>query len=381
MSFIAVVITFINRGKLLKQKYHLLTHLWHPSRVRSLRIFNDPRVLSVACLVMISGCGDRTDEGAAKSADTGQAQQLDPRSGDPSEAQADDAAQAPPAVKDYAKQYQLITEAMFAEPIHPDFDAKAAQVILEEISIKADTKELRANGSIALGHLLESRSDKKAAIRAYQHAVNLVPDDAGPKMALALSLMADKQYGRAAQVQLEASKLDPDNLDNWLNLGQMFLLSGDEPKALEAYTAYELRRRGILDGLTKMRGDRYILDEAGRIDCAHALIPSSDVGTALALIYALQSDPSMKVRVAVVETMGTQRLAGFVSALEKWKAKEPEKPVQESIEWALDEIRKRPISTKDGPVPPMVMDLMSKKPGKKGSDMPKDSPSLAPEPK
>ena len=226
-----------------------------------------------------------------------------------------------------------------------------AQQDLELITNHAKDRHLRANASIVLGSLYEQRRQPVQAIAYYRHATKLVPDDAGPHMALALALAAHGDFKEATAAQEQATKLDPDNLENWLALGEMRLKGGDQKGATQAYAGYEMRRRGLLEGLTGKKDGEFVVAPSERAECALALASASDNGTALALLYALDSDPDAQVRAAVVRTMGIQRLRGYQDALRQRRDTEADAEVRKAIDWALSEIERDPLDSKPGPAP------------------------------
>ena len=78
---------------------------------------------------------------------------------------------------------------------------------------------------------------------------------------------------------------------------------------------------------------------------------AADNGTALALLYALQSDPEPQVRAAIVRTMGTQRLRGYEPALVEHLRTERDADVEEEAKRALAEIRRDPVDSKPAAKP------------------------------
>lgn len=222
------------------------------------------------------------------------------------------------------------------------FERMRAQLREVTNDAKAETP-LRANAALLLGAVHEARGETKAAIGLYRHAAKLMPDDAGPHMALALALAADEQFEDAAKVQARATELDPDNLENWLTLAELLFKAGDQDKAKAAYVDYERRRKGLIDGLTLKRGGDYMVSADERAQCARALSVAVDQGTANALIYALKSEPDPDVRATVAEVMGVQRLAAYRPALEAALVSEKATPIREAIAWALGEISRDPV--------------------------------------
>ena len=171
-----------------------------------------------------------------------------------------------------ARSYAAIRERVEADS-QAVVGAEFAEVraALREISNDAGDVHLRANAALLLGSLHELRKERAQAIDLYRHASKLVPDDAGPPMVLALALAADGRYEEAVQVQQTVVELDPDNLENWLALGEMRIKAGDEDGGAQAYVDYERRRKGLIDGLTLTKSGNYLVSIDERIACAEAL--------------------------------------------------------------------------------------------------------------
>ncbi len=243
---------------------------------------------------------------------------------------------------------------------------------LSRVSNEAQDVHLRANASLLLGLLYEGRTDVKGAIAQYRHAAKLVPDDAGPYMALALALASDKQFTDAAQAQRTATTLDPDNLENWLVLGELLVKAGDNDAGVAAYVDYERRRKGLINGLTlKDKQGAFLVAPPERVGCAEALASATDQGTAVALTYAFKSDPDASVRSAVAAVMGVQRLRSYQPALEAAlpTAAGDEK---ESIAWALAEIERDPVTPKMPELPPEVAEAAQAAPDAPAPEAPGD---------
>lgn len=223
---------------------------------------------------------------------------------------------------------------------------------LREVSEGAKDVHLRANASLLLGTLYEQSGDLRSAISFYRQTAALLPNEAGPSRVLAIALAADKQYAAAITEQRKVVADDPDDLEAWLLMGELGVKSEDKDLATEAYAAYEMRRKGLIDGLTLKSPDGvFTLPPDQRASCARALIPARDNGTAIALIYSLSIETDPTVRVAVVEAMGAHRLTGYKPVLEPLVAKETNQEVKEAIGWALAEIQRDPLESKPGPTP------------------------------
>ena len=167
------------------------------------------------------------------------------------------------------------------------------------------------------------------------------------------ALLQTQDYAAAEAAQRRAIELDPDNLEQYLALGEILVKAGKQDASAKAYADYEVRRAGLIDGLTLRRDGAYIVGTQERVACAQALASASDVGTAFALLYALQSEPDPAVRAAIATTMGIHRLAGYKPRLTTVLAAETSPEVREAIAWALGEIDRDPVDTKlDGPPPP-----------------------------
>lgn len=226
---------------------------------------------------------------------------------------------------------------------------------LRSIADSARDLHLRANASLLLGTLYEASGDARSAISFYRQVVALLPDDAAPHRVLAVALATDKQYAAALPEQERVVKDDPDDLEAWLLLGELAVKADQKARATEAYAAYEMRRKGLIDGISLKKPDGvFILPAEQRAACARALIPARDNGTAIALLYALSIETEPAVRAAIVEAMGTQRLGGYKQALEEKLKTETAQEVKEAIIWALAEIQRDPLDTRPGPVPEAV---------------------------
>ena len=240
-----------------------------------------------------------------------------------------------------------------------DADSKAAsagktfeayRADLQSVIDRGEDRFLRANAAVLLGSLLEERGDVKGAIAYYRHASKIVPDDAGPHMALALGLARDKQYADAAQAQAKAAEFDPNNLENWLALGELRIRAGDKEAATGAYVDYERVRKSLIDGLTgrAKEGGDYLVTADERVACARNLAVAADTGTAFALLYALETEGDPKVRAAVAEVMGVQRLQAYRKRLSERVKTEPDPQTKEAMQWALGEIMRDPVEVTKG---------------------------------
>lgn len=244
---------------------------------------------------------------------------------------------------------------------------------LREIADNAADAPLRANANLLLGTLHERAGDPRSAISFYRQTLALLPNEIEPRRVLALALAADGQFEAAIPEQEAVVKDDPDDLEAWLLLGELNIKAGRAEDATKAYAAYEMRRRGLIDGLTLQNKDgTYVMPVDQRAACARALIPARDNGTALALLYALSREPDPAVRQALAEAMGTQRLAGYKQALTDKAAAEAHPEAKAAMLWALQEIERDPLESRPGPVPVEA----PREAGSKGQDA-KDMPQEA----
>lgn len=222
---------------------------------------------------------------------------------------------------------------------------------LRLVAERAEPAALRANASLLLGSVAEQRGDRRTAISFYRQATTLLPDEAEVHAVLAVALAGDAQWSDAIASQWRVVELVPDDLQAWLLLGEMQIKGGEAEAATLTYAAYELRRKGLLDGLTLKKDGQYVVGEDERIGCANALAPAADNGTALGLMYALDSESSPKVRAAIAGVMGEQRLLGYKKMLETKLPDEPDAEAREVMKWAIDEITRDGIDTAPGLVP------------------------------
>lgn len=262
-----------------------------------------------------------------------------------------------PATADaMAERYLAIKDRLAA--LQPEDKAGPGRILTEDgpelrtIAESATDLHLRANASLLLGTLFEANGDARSAISFYRQVVSFLPEEAEPRRVLAMALATDKQYAAALPEQERVVKDDPDDLEAWLLLGELAVKAGEPEQATLAYTAYELRRKGLIDGISLKRADgTFPLPTEQRASCARALIPARDNGTAIALLYALEIETDPTVRAAIVEAMGTQRLAGYQQALTTKLKTETAQEVKEAMIWALAEIQRDPLDTRPGPTP------------------------------
>jgi tetratricopeptide (TPR) repeat protein len=202
-----------------------------------------------------------------------------------------------------------------------------------------------------LGSLAEAKSDWRSAVSYYKQARAAVPQEPETHAILALALSKMERYAEAVAVQVQLVEMTPDDLQARLILGELRFKSGDEKLAMEAYAAYELRRKGLLDGLTLKKDGAYVASEADRAAIASHLAPASDNGTALALLYALQSDPAAPVCDAIVEVMGMQRLRGYKEGIEAYGTRAQSEESKKLVAWALAEIERDAVDVRPGGAP------------------------------
>ena len=286
-----------------------------------------------AALGLLIACGDEPQR------------QPVPNPTPPEATKAEHEATAPPDDDAAADRYLAIKATLEADPsVAKGAEFPALRAELEAIANGAGEAPLRANAALLLGSMLELRGDHRKAAGFYQHAATLVPDDAGPPMALAVAHAAAGDPAEAAKAQEQAATLDPDNLENWLALGELRLRAGDQEGSAKAYVAYELRRKGLIDGLTLHDAEGTpVLSAADRIGCAEALAAAADQGTGFALVYALRRDPDPTVREAVARVMGIQRLDMYLSVLQIQSTEETDPAAKEAVGWALAEIARDPV--------------------------------------
>ncbi|MEM9462632.1 MAG: hypothetical protein AAGF11_51265 [Myxococcota bacterium] len=265
-----------------------------------------------------------------------------PANHEPAEAKAT----ATPLDDDAAAEAYLGIKAKFeADPaVAQGSQFPAFKKTLDGITNGSGAKPMRANAALLLGAMVDARGEPTQAAGYYEHAATLIPDDAGPYMALAVSYAASKNFVEAVKAQEDAARLDPDNLENWLALGELRMRAGDEDGSVQAYLAYEKRRKGLIDGLTLHDEEgTYVVPPADRVGCAEALAAAPDQGTAVALVYALRREPEPTVRAAVARVMGIHRLETYLPVLQTQSKEEADPAAKEAVDWALAEIARDPV--------------------------------------
>ena len=242
--------------------------------------------------------------------------------------------------------YRAVTARLEEAPLD---DAGAAT--LEGVAAHAKDVHLRANAWLALGSAAQDRGDVPAAVALFSRVTAALPDEPAGHAVLALALAAQEDYEAAVASQRRLVALDPDDLQAWLIWGELQVKAGQSEEAAKVYAGYEARRKGLLDGLTLQREGAYTLRPEDRAACAMALSAAPDNGTAMALLYALSSDPDPRVREALVTAMGIQRFEGYLAPLEHHLTVETDPDTKVATLRAIGEIRAQPVQTRPGPSP------------------------------
>ena len=250
--------------------------------------------------------------------------------------------------------YRSSKERVLATESLPEESFREIAADLGTVANTPGDLHLRANASLLLGSLHDERGDHRAALSFFRQAQEFLPDEPSVHAMLVFSLVDMGKWEEAIAEQWVVVELAPDDLEAWLILGELHVKGGQSEEAARVYGAYELRRHGLLEGLTAKQDGEYVKDEDHRAGCAAALMPAVDNGTAIALMYALESDPSPKVRTEVGVVMGNQRLAGYLDFLRKRAASETDADTKATLTWAIEEIEADPIDTSPGPVPESI---------------------------
>jgi len=260
-----------------------------------------------------------------------------------------------PSQEELAERYVVAKARVEAEE-HLDA-AKGAGVArelgeaLRDVVQYGQDTHLRVNAALLLSSVASERKDPTTALAWTREAKALMPDEPLVRRAHALTLAGDGRFAEAIPEQEFVLRDDPDDLSAWLMLGELNVKAGRSEDAVLAYAAYEARRKGLLDGLTLKQRGQYVTAPADRARCALALVPASDGGTALGLLYALESEPEVEVRKAIVEAMALQRLGAYLQPLNKRKANETDAELTKLLDDAIAEIERDPVDVGHGPVP------------------------------
>jgi len=331
-----------------KSPYTSLPSLWQsfavlaPLNVAATRAHGGrPYLAAVALSGLLVGCNGKPDAGSADAQGPG------------APANNGDAAAAQPTLDDAAlEKLYLRAKRKVEQDGGAATDLASIREDLQRVANGAKDPHLRANASLLLGSLAEAAGDRTSAVSYYRQAAALVPEEAAAHAVLAMALAADGKPADAIEVQQKVVELVPDDLQAWLILGELNVKAGRNEAATEVYAAYEVRRKGLIDGLTLRNKDgSYIVSVEDRIGCAANLEGAADTGTAAALVYALETDPDPKVRAEVATVMGVQRLKIYEAALDGARKEATDPELKEVLVWALSEVVRDPVDVAPGPVP------------------------------
>lgn len=254
---------------------------------------------------------------------------------------------APRKSKDWEAEYRQVKANTSDPAALSDEQLRQAAGRLRDVVEGAKDPHLRANACILAASLYDAKKEYATALSYYRQAIALVPQEPSGYALSALTLAKLSRFEDAVKMQRELVRRDPDDLQGWLLLGELNTRAKQPERAAKAYAAYETRRSGLLEGLTRKNADgAYALDVSHRRECVHALAAAPDAGTSLALVYALQSEPDASVRGAIVEVMHDQRFAGYLRPLKEWKVKEKDAALVKQIDAAIAAISADPVKTR-----------------------------------
>jgi len=197
-------------------------------------------------------------------------------------------------------------------------------------AIEADPAgKLVASCYLGLGSAHGDMRQHGRAVDAFQKVIELAPSDPEGYRALAIGLEDATRLREARQALEQAVALDPDQLSAYQDLAGLYLKEKDVEGAKKSYLRYELTRTRLIRTLGLVK------DEDRRVRAAEGLGDARDEATAKALGLAL-TDRSRKVRLAVIRSLGQQRLAegaGPLRALlKKTKDAEERRLIQLSLQ-------------------------------------------------
>lgn len=257
-------------------------------------------------------------------------------------------AEAP--VKNWEAEYRSLRSEIQEGVAVKDAQLAALGARLRAVVEHAKDPHLRANACVLAASMYDARKDYKTALSFYRQTIALVPQEPVGYALSALTLAKLKDFGQAVAMQQEVVRRDPDDLQAWLLLGELNVRAKRHEDATKAYAAYETRRTGLLEGLTrKNKQGEFALSAEERRKCVHALSAAPDAGTSLALVYALKSEPDATVRSALVDVMQEQRFMGYLRPLQEWKAQEPDPKIGLQIDGAIKAILADPVKTRPEP--------------------------------
>jgi tetratricopeptide (TPR) repeat protein len=114
-------------------------------------------------------------------------------------------------------------------------DHKAAERLYRDAADYAPTD---ADAQSSHGRMLAITGDFAGAEIRYAKAVELMPSSAAYRLELARVLQRLTRHAEALAQLDEARKLDPDNADIWMSLGDSYRDTGKNPDAVAAYKKY-----------------------------------------------------------------------------------------------------------------------------------------------
>lgn len=106
---------------------------------------------------------------------------------------------------------------------------------------------------VELAKVLYAQGQMDQSVEAYQLALRQAPQSRDALEGLALSYIGDRRFNKASEQLERIVRMNPKDVEAWLNLGDVSIYKGDELKALQHYRNAATLNPASLDTIEKAR--------------------------------------------------------------------------------------------------------------------------------
>ncbi|MEM1349465.1 MAG: tetratricopeptide repeat protein [Myxococcota bacterium] len=169
------------------------------------------------------------------------------------------------------------------------------------------------SGAIALGDIYASRGNLEEALEVYSALLKRAPNIPQVHYVVGRAYADMQKPDEAIAAYERALKLQPGMIFVWMELGNMYVLKGDERKSAEMYLQHE---REVYARATKLEspGSTGVEERLAIVDVFSFL---EDDRVTQALVKAATSDPSFEVRKAAATALGEVLAVASIPVLEE----------------------------------------------------------------
>jgi len=287
--------------------------------------------LSLGCDSSKKGASAGADGAVKDASKTGAAQKgaKDGATGDPtSQNSAADPAPAPLLAEGTPDQRSMLAKAK-KHYLAGDLD-KAESFFMVLVETEPLSSEV-VSGAIALGDIYSSKGKTEDALEMYAGLLERAPNIPQVHYVVGRAYSDLELPDEAIEAYEHALELQPGMIFLWAELGNMYVLKGDEKKSAEMYLQHE---REVYARATKLE-DPSASTPQERLEIIDVFSFLGDDRVTQALVKAATSDPEFEVRKAAATALGDVLSVASVPVLEAIAQKDQSDEVREAAKASL----------------------------------------------